>query len=57
VVVGLLGGFTTFSTFAWESTFMVGNGQTALAIGYVLASLVGGLLAASVGYALGGSLR
>jgi CrcB protein len=57
VVVGLLGGFTTFSTFAWESTSMVGNGQTAMAIGYVLASLVGGLLAAAVGYALGGLLR
>ncbi len=56
IAVGLLGGFTTFSTFAWESMFMIGSGRQSEAIGYVLASVVGGVLAASVGHALASSL-
>ena len=56
VAVGLLGGFTTFSTFAWEGLFMVGIGRNALAIGYVLASVIGGLLAALLGRLAGEAL-
>ncbi len=56
IAVGLLGGFTTFSTFAWESVSMIGNDQAPHATAYVVASVVGGLLAAAVGYAVGRSL-
>jgi len=57
IAVGLIGGFTTFSTFAWEGVSMIGNEQAPYATVYVLASVIGGLLAASVGYAVGRSLR
>ena len=45
---GLLGGFTTFSTFAVEARGLGGG----VAAGYVVASLSGGLLAAAAGMAL-----
>jgi CrcB protein len=57
IAVGLIGGFTTFSTFAWESVSMIGNEQAPHATAYVLASVIGGMLAASLGYAVGRSLR
>lgn len=38
--VGLLGGFTTFSAFSLEMALMVERGQTLLALGYALASVV-----------------
>ena len=43
--VGVCGGFTTFSTFAYESTELMKNGQTMLALGYVCASIILGVLA------------
>lgn len=43
--VGVCGGFTTFSTFAYESTELMKNGQTMLALGYVCASIFLGVLA------------
>lgn len=49
IAVGVLGGFTTFSTFAWEGISMAGNGRGAEAAGYVAVSVVGGLLAAILG--------
>ena len=57
VAVGVLGGFTTFSTFAWEGFTMsrVGRGGTAFV--YIAVSVIGGLLAAAGGYALGRALR
>jgi CrcB protein len=56
LTVGLLGGFTTFSTFAWESLSMFGDDRALHATGYVLASVLGGLLAASIGRALADSV-
>ncbi len=56
VVVGLLGGFTTYSAFAWEGLFMAGSGHAPLAILYVLGSVVGGLAAALLGRVVGTSL-
>ena len=53
LAVGLLGGFTTFSTFAWEGLFLAGNGQAAQAVTYVGVSVIGGLAAALLGRALG----
>lgn len=56
VAVGLLGGFTTFSAFAWEGLFMAGSGHAPLAMLYVLGSVVGGLTAALLGRLVGSSL-
>jgi len=38
--VGLLGGFTTFSSFSLECVNMIERGQLAHAAGYVLASVI-----------------
>ena len=39
LMTGLLGGFTTFSTFSLDAAGLVGRGEAALAAGYVAASL------------------
>lgn len=41
VAVGILGGFTTFSSFSLEVVLMLQRGQLATGIGYVTASVVG----------------
>lgn len=43
--VGVCGGFTTFSTFAYESTELMKNGHVMAALGYVCASIILGVLA------------
>lgn len=48
LVVGVLGGFTTFSAFSLDVILLVERGRAALALGYVAASLIvaiGGLFA------------
>ncbi len=42
---GLLGGFTTFSAFAYEGVFLLRRGEIAVASAYALLSVVGGLAA------------
>jgi CrcB protein len=49
---GFLGAFTTFSTFSNETVAMLRDGRASLALVYVSASIVGGLLAAAAGYRL-----
>ena len=56
VAVGVLGGFTTFSTFAWEGLVLGRSGRTGLALTYVLLSVVGGLVAAWLGHVIGRSM-
>jgi len=55
MITGVLGGFTTVSSFGLETALLVQRGRAAGAIGYVSASLTGGLLAtfAGAGLALG----
>ncbi len=51
--VGLLGGFTTFSTFSVQVVLETDGGKPGKAALYVLVSVVGGIAAAAAGYALG----
>ena len=55
LLVGLLGGFTTFSTFAFQSIEMLEAGRPLAAAGYVLATNVAALAAAWIGLRLGGA--
>jgi CrcB protein len=48
---GVLGGFTTFSTFAVDADRLVSTGHAASAVGYLAATLVAGTVAAAVGLA------
>ena len=54
--VGFLGGFTTFSTFSVQVVLDVDGGEPWRALGYVLASVLGGIAAATCGYVLGRKL-
>ena len=45
LVVGFLGGFTTFSAFGVDTVFLLRRGQTAVAMAYVVASVVCGIAA------------
>lgn len=49
VGVGILGGFTTFSSFSLEFWVLFERGQTGQAAFYVLASVIGALLACGAG--------
>jgi fluoride exporter len=51
--VGLLGGFTTFSTFSVQAVLDVDAGEPRRAAAYVALSVVGGIAAATAGYVLG----
>lgn len=53
VGTGILGGFTTFSTYAVQTRVLVGEDQAVLAVGYVLATLALAVLAARLGTRLG----
>jgi CrcB protein len=55
--IGVLGGFTTFSTFGYETTALARDGQMAAALANVGLSVVLGLAAAWVGYALAMAMR
>ena len=51
--VGLLGGWTTYSTFALDVHAIAGGGSALAAVGYVLATLLLGVGAALAGLLLG----
>ena len=51
-VVGFCGGFTTFSTFSNEAFRMLESSQWGLFAGYAALSLIAGLAAVGLGYAI-----
>jgi CrcB protein len=54
--VGLLGGFTTFSTFSYETLRLMQGGMTGAAVANAAGSLTVGLIAAGLGVLIGRSL-
>ncbi len=48
-VVGVLGGFTTFSAYSYESISLIKTGQWTAAILYITGSVILGLVACAVG--------
>jgi CrcB protein len=53
VAVGVLGGFTTFSTFGWGAALLAGRGAGGIALADVVASVLGGVAAAGAGVVAG----
>ena len=54
---GVLGGFTTYSTFAVEVDRLLGGGTVGLGLAYAGLSVVAGVLAAGLGVLVGGGIR
>jgi CrcB protein len=52
LITGVLGGFTTFSSFSLEMLTLMEGGRADEAFGYLAFSVIGGLLAAWAGLAL-----
>nr|WP_279232662.1 fluoride efflux transporter CrcB [Thermus neutrinimicus] len=56
LAVGVLGGFTTFSTFTYETLALIQDGEAWRALLYVFFSVFLGLFLVLLGYRLGGAL-
>jgi CrcB protein len=56
VLVGFLGGYTTFSTFAFESLTLWERGETGRSLAYVAGSVGAALAAVTLGVSLGRGL-
>jgi CrcB protein len=56
VITGFLGGYTTFSTFAFESLNLWERGERGLSLGYMAGSVAAGFLAVAFGAGLAQSL-
>jgi fluoride exporter len=53
VLIGLLGGYTTFSTLSLELFLLIERGQVLVAVTYAVASITGGVIALLGGILLG----
>ena len=56
LTIGLMGGFTTFSTFGWDTVRMLNDGEWLKAVVYVGASVLGGIICMIAGMRLGNAL-
>jgi fluoride exporter len=54
--IGVLGGYTTFSTFSYEAVRLLQDGEWDRALWYVLGSVIVSLAAALLGFRLGSDL-
>jgi CrcB protein len=52
LITGFLGGYTTFSSFEFESATLWQRGETGMALAYILGSLVAGFVAVVLGITL-----
>jgi len=52
LITGILGGFTTFSAFSNETFSLMRDGQIWIALSYILLSVVFGIVATFLGFAL-----
>lgn len=52
LLIGLLGGFTTFSSFGLDTIRLIQNGETLQALLYVFYSVIGGLVGVYLGIML-----
>ncbi len=52
IVVGFLGGFTTFSTFGWDTAQLLRDGQVVKGVLYAVASNVMGIALVFAGYGM-----
>lgn len=50
--VGVLGGYTTFSTFSYETVALIGSGSYAPAVGYIIGSVLTSVAGAWLGLVL-----
>ena len=57
IPVGFIGGFSTFSTFEWETWSDISSGAFWIGILYVAVSLVAGFVAVGVGVAAARTIR
>ncbi len=53
LIIGFLGGWTTYSTLAVDATLLSKDGNAATALAYLLATVVGGLTLVVAGHAAG----
>ena len=53
ILIGLLGGYTTYSSFGWETVMLANDGQFGRALMNVLVTTTLGLAAVWIGYRLG----
>ncbi len=56
LTIGLMGGFTTFSTFGWDTVRMLNDGEWMKAVVYVGASVLGGIICMISGMRIGNAL-
>ncbi len=52
LAIGVLGGFTTFSSFSLDTVSMLQRGDWPTALGYILASVIGSIAALVLGLSL-----
>lgn len=57
LIVGVLGGFTTFSSFSLESLLLFKAGEVKSALLYIAGSNMGGLLLAYTGYLIASAFK
>lgn len=56
IAVGFFGGYTTFSSFGWETAKMLEDGEWMRAVSYVAASVVAGIVLSFAGIRLANRL-